>query len=138
MATRPSRTQALVNGRPVTIVGVAPKGFRGPTPIVEMEGYLPLGMRTVESEGSPALTDPRTRDLLILARLAPGVEVARANAALGAPDRQLTTDGPRPGDRPALQARPLRPPGLINGNNPFPALAALFSLSRGSCSRSRA
>src|ERR1700675_2366145 len=33
---------AFVNGHPVTIVGVAPKGFLGPTPLIEMEVYLPL------------------------------------------------------------------------------------------------
>jgi ABC-type antimicrobial peptide transport system permease subunit len=33
---------------------------------------------------------------------------------------------PRPGVGTTLQARSLRPPGLVDGPNPFPALAALF------------
>ena len=117
---------ASINGYPVTIVGVGPKGFLGPTPMVEMEAYLPLGMMTVETSGKSAfLTDANTRDLLIAARLAPGVSIERANAALAPLGQQLTKQYPRPVGG-ALQARPLRPPGLIDGPNPFPVLAGLF------------
>jgi predicted permease len=118
---------AFVNGQPVTIVGVAPKGFLGPTPLIEMEAYLPLGMMTVETGGSTAfLTDTGTRDLLIVARLAPDVSIERANAALAPLGPQLAKQYPRPGVGTALQVRPLRPPGLLNGPNPLPALAGLF------------
>ena len=118
---------AFINGHSVTVVGVAPRGFLGLTPIEEMEVYLPLGMMTVETAGSAAfLTDGGTRDLLIVARLAPGVSVERANAVLRPLGQQLTKQYPRPETVSALQARPLRPPGLMNGPNPLPALAALF------------
>ena len=118
---------AFVNGRAVTIVGIAPKGFLGPTPLIEMQAYLPLGMMTVEQAGSTAfLTDLATRDLLIVARLAPGVTRDRASAALAPLGPQFASQYPRPGVGTALLARALRPPGLINGPNPFPALAALF------------
>ena len=118
---------AFINGHSVTVVGVAPRGFLGLTPIEEMEVYLPLGMMTVETAGSAAfLTDGGTRDLLIVARLAPGVSVERANAVLRPLGQQLTKQYPRPEAVTALQARPLRPPGLMNGPNPLPALAALF------------
>ena len=123
---------ALVNGRPVTIVGIGPKGFLGPTPLIEMEAYLPLGMRTVETGGSTAfLADPGTRDLIIVARLAPGVSIERANAALALLGPQLAKQYPRPGVGTALQARALRPPGLVNGPNPLPALAGLFLILAG-------
>ena len=118
---------AFVNGRPVTIVGVAPKGFLGPTPLIEMQAYLPLGMMTAANGGDAGfLTDARTRDLLIVARLARGVSIERANAALGPLGQQLAKQYPRAGVQTALQARPLRPPGLVNGPNPFPPLAGLF------------
>ena len=118
---------AYVNGRPVTIVGVAPKGFYGPTPIVDMEAYLPLNMRTVETEGNTDLLTAETRrDLLIVARLAPGVSIERANTVLAPLGQRLMKQYPRPGESNVLLARPLRPPGLINGPNPLPALAGLF------------
>lgn len=111
----------------MTIVGVGPKGFLGPTPIVEMEAYLPLGMMTVETGGETAfLTDAETRDLLIAARLAPGASIERANVALAPLGQQLAKQYPRPGVDSSLQAKPLRPPGLIDGPNPFPVLAGLF------------
>jgi macrolide transport system ATP-binding/permease protein len=111
----------------VTVVGVAPRDFLGPTPLFEMQAYLPLGMMTVETGGSSAFVDDvRTRDLLIVARLAPGVNVERANTAMAPLGVQLAKQYPRPGVGTTLQVRPLRPPGLINGPNPLPALAALF------------
>jgi|KBSMisStaDraftv2_1062788.scaffolds.fasta_scaffold86793_1 predicted permease len=118
---------ALINGRPVTVVGIAPKGFLGPTPLIEMEAYLPLGMMTVETGGSTAfLDDPRTRDLLIVARLAPGVNLERAHSAVAPLGLALAKEYPRPGVGTTLRVRPLRPPGLIDGPNPLPALAGLF------------
>jgi predicted permease len=118
---------AFVNGYPVTIVGVGPEGFLGPTPIVEMEAYLPLGMMTVETGGKAAfLTDVNIRDLLITTRLAPRVSIERANAALAPLGRQLAKQYPRPGVGNVLQAKPMRPPGLLDGPSPFPALAGLF------------
>jgi predicted permease len=118
---------AYVNGRLVTIVGIALKGFYGPTPLVDMEAYLPLNMMAVETGGNTAfLTADSTRDLVIVARLAPGVGIERANAVLGPLGQGLAKQYPRPGEGNVLLARPLRPPGLINGPNPLPALAGLF------------
>ncbi len=123
---------ALINGRAVTIVGIAPKGFLGPTPIIEMEAYLPLGMRTVESgDGTSLVDEPRRRELLVIARLAPRMTLDRANAVLAALAPQLMKDFPREGVSGSLRARPLRPPGLINGPNPLPTLAAVFFVLSG-------
>jgi len=118
--------RAMVNGHPVTIIGVGPKDFLGPTPIVEMQIYLLLGMLTAEEGNSVYLSDPRARNLIIVGRLAPGISIDRANSALASFGQQLIAEYPRPGITNALRARSLRPPGLVNGPNPFPALAALF------------
>ena len=40
--------KASLNGHPVTIVGVAPEGFRGLYITADVEGYLPLNMLTLE------------------------------------------------------------------------------------------
>ena len=118
---------AYVNGHPVTIVGVAPKGFFGPTPLIEMEAYLPLNMMTAETAGNTDfLTAPDNRNLLILTRLAPGVSIQRANIVLASLGLQFTKQYPRSGVGTTLQARLLRPPGLIDGPNPFPPLAGLL------------
>lgn len=117
---------AFINGHAVTIVGVGPKDFLGPTPIVEMEAYLPLGMMTIETAGNGSfLTDPKTRELLVVARLRHKVNLVRANAALATVGQRLLKEYPRAAVG-ALLARFLKPPGFVDGPNPFPALAALF------------
>ncbi len=111
--------RARVNGRAATIVGIAPQGFFGPTPLVEMEAYLPLGMMTVETSGSAAfLADPDVRDLIIVARVAPAVNIKRVNATLAPLGRRMAAQRRGPIASGALQAKALRPPGLINGPNP--------------------
>jgi putative ABC transport system permease protein len=119
---------AMVDGRAVTIVGIAPEGFLGITPIIDMEAYLPLGMALIERGGDAGLlTDPRTRSLLIVGRLLPGTSIERANASLAVVGRNLIKAYPRTGVGDALlQARELKPPGILNGGNPVPKLAGLF------------
>jgi predicted permease len=119
---------AMVDGRAVTIVGIAPEGFLGITPIIDMEAYLPLGMALIERGGDAGLlTDPRTRSLLIVGRLLPGTSIERANASLAVVGRNLVKAYPRTGVGDALlQARELKPPGILNGGNPVPKLAGLF------------
>ena len=119
---------AMVNGRAVTIVGIAPEGFLGITPIIDMQAYLPLGMATLE-RGSDAglLTDPSTRLLLIVGRLLPHTSIERANASLAIVGKNLVKAYPRTGvGNGLLQARELKPPGIMHGANPVPKLAGLF------------
>src|SRR5216683_1005449 len=119
---------AMVDGRAVTIVGIAPEGFLGITPIIDMEAYLPLGMEMLERGGDAGLlTDPRRRHLLIVGRLLPGTSIERANASLAIVGKNLIKAYPRTGvgDAP-LQARELKPPGILNGGNPVPKLVGLF------------
>src|SRR6266700_6893399 len=37
-----------LNGHPVTVIGIAPKGFLGPMPVLEVQAYLPLSMFLIE------------------------------------------------------------------------------------------
>ena len=37
--------QVKMNGHSVTVVGVAPEGFHGTYALVDMQAYLPFGMR---------------------------------------------------------------------------------------------
>jgi len=119
---------AMVNGRTVTIVGIAPEGFLGITPIIDMEAYLPVGMAILERGGDAGLlTDPRTRPLLAVGRLLPGTSIERANASLAIVGKNLVKAYPRTGVGDGLlQARELKPPGILHGSNPVPKLAGLF------------
>jgi putative ABC transport system permease protein len=77
-------------------------------------------------ESAAFLSDVDTRNLLIVGRVAPGISIERANAVLAVLGQQLAKQYPRVGVGTVLQAKPLRPPGIVDGPNPLPALAGLF------------
>lgn len=116
-----------INGKPITIVGIAPKGFLGLTPLIEMEVYLPLGMVGIDGEQANDLfTDPKAASAIVVGRLRTGVSAREAEAALAALGKEFKKDNPRPGAQSALRVKPLRPPAVITGTNPLPTLTALF------------
>jgi predicted permease len=117
-----------INGHSVTVVGVAPKGFLGPTPLLNIQAYLPLSMFLVErGVADDFLANPKTRSMLALARAKPGVQEKRIESELAVVGHHVLKQYPRDRGIGALGATPLRPPGIIGGQqNPFPKLAALF------------
>ncbi len=117
----------LINGQPVTVAGVASKGFLGPTPIVETQAYLPLGMLSIErGTAKDFLTSPQVRSMIALARVKPGANVEQVQSSLDVVGARLLREYPREGAMHRLRTTPLRPPGIVTGTNPFPKLAALF------------
>src|ERR1700677_1541686 len=83
-----------VDGRPVTIIGVAPKGFVGAYPILSVQGYLPMGMAIIAGNPSDFMTNRQVRNVPVLARLRPGVSVQRAQAVLGVVSQRLAQEYP--------------------------------------------
>ncbi len=116
-----------VDGHPVTIVGVAPKGFEGVYPILKVQGYLPLGMIAIEGQPSDFMTNRQLRGMPVLARLRPGASLAQAQAALAVVSQRLSQDHPD-SDKdmsvlayPELRARPNPDP-----NNTVLTVGGLF------------
>jgi len=66
----------MVNGRPCTIVGVAPPNFSGTFAFSESELYLPLNWQSGEG-----FDDRRARGLHSIARLRAGITIENAQAA---------------------------------------------------------
>lgn len=121
--------KAAINGHPVTIAGVTPKGFEGITPLITMQAYLPLGMATLDTGGSANfLFDPKERDLFVLARLKAGISSDKAQPALSVVGRRLFQQNPRSGEMNTLRAIPLRPPGVMSTPDVLPRVAHLFLL----------
>src|SRR5882762_2621037 len=117
----------FINGRPVTIIGVAAKGFLGPTPLLQVQAYLPLSMYAVErGVGADFLTKPDARSMIALARVKPGVEIKQVQSELSVVGERLLKEYRRDKGFRELRANRLRPPGILSGGNPFPKLAALF------------
>ena len=77
--------QVDIDGHPVTIVGVAPKGFAGMYSFLNMDGYLPLSA-VAGSRGSTPVEETWThreeRSLELRGRLKPGVKLTQAEASL--------------------------------------------------------
>lgn len=84
-----------VNGRPVTIVGIAPKGFHGTQPLLDTQGYMPAGMITVENWVPKDVMENRgLRNFNLLARLRAGVTVEQGQAVLNVVARRLAQQNP--------------------------------------------
>jgi predicted permease len=119
-----------INGHPVTIVGVGPKGFVGPTPLLRIQAFLPLGMLVIDA-GTPSdfLNKVDVRPLIVLARLKHGSVPEQVRPALNVVGKHLLARYPRPDEKPdGMRAVPLRPPGLMSstGANPLVRAAAFF------------
>jgi predicted permease len=76
-----------VNGYPTTVIGVAAAPFDGVFSGNEPQVYLPLMMQRIFKPTWKALDDPQFRWLTIMARLAPGTSIARAQAPTDAAHR---------------------------------------------------
>ncbi len=118
---------ASINGYPVTIVGIAPKGFRGPTPILEVQAYLPLSMFVVErGVAANFLADSKARSMMVFVRVRPRADLRQVRSEMAVVGERLLKQYPREHGIAGLSAPQLRPPGIVSGTNPFPKLAALF------------
>src|ERR1035437_5793212 len=76
----------VVNGKSMTVIGVAPKGFDGTTLGVSPKLFVPISMRAVMQPSSfPSELERRNSYWAYLfARLKPGVSMAQAKAAINA------------------------------------------------------
>jgi len=96
--------KVLINSRPFTVVGVAPKGFHGPYPILEAQAYLPLGMNVIEGIAPDFMQNRGMRNLTVLARLREGVTLDQARAAIKVIGQRLGTEHPKEDQDLDLQA----------------------------------
>ena len=75
-------SQISLNGKPVLVVGVAPRGFRGLLTGRDPDFFAPLSMMGTISPGWDRNAQPDAYWLNILGRLRPGVSRKRADAML--------------------------------------------------------
>jgi len=74
-------TTIRINGLPYTILGVAPRGFHGTEVAFRPEVWVPMSMQP-QIEGRSWLDERTTLNVWITGRLAPGISVEQATAAL--------------------------------------------------------
>ena len=82
----------VVNGRPLTIVGVAPAGFTGTTLGARPQLFVPISMREELVPGWKGLVDRRSYWVYLFGRLKPGVSLEQAQAGINRPYRAILND----------------------------------------------
>lgn len=100
----------LLDGVPFTIVGVAPRGFRGTVTLVSPEQiFVPLASYETILRGAPRtfFRDRRGLFLRAFGRLEAGVSPIAAEAALGAVARRLEAEFPEANRGRGLALRPM-------------------------------
>jgi putative ABC transport system permease protein len=128
-----------LNNHPLTIVGVAQKGFNGAYPILDSDLYVPLSVDISSGPGAkPALlwTDRTDRSVSLLARLKPGTKIQPAEAAMSVIAQRIASEHPQTEKGisirvfPESQARPDPDPenSLANVAVAFMLLAGLVLL----------
>jgi predicted permease len=72
----------LVNGRPMTVIGVAQEGFRGFESTTTVDFFIPMMMKAQMTPGWDDLSNRRSFWAQIVARLKPGITREQAQAAV--------------------------------------------------------
>src|SRR5690348_1648759 len=121
--------KVAVNGQPVTIIGVAPKGFQGALAILDTQGYLPVSMAGATlAAKSDVLTNRQVEiGMILIARLKPGENLSAAQPVLRVVAKRLSSQYPTIDKWYSMEARKLTaaPPSAGN-SQPLPVIAGLF------------
>jgi predicted permease len=119
-----------VDGHPVTVIGVAPEGFRGISAMLDTQGYLPLGMQVLDNQTPNDFMSHRDQKrVLVIARMKPGVNLGAAQSALAVVARRMESEYPKEDRWATLRASPLGPFGpFTDTTDPMPFVAAVFLL----------
>src|SRR5688500_3218389 len=88
-------TRVLMNNQPLTIIGVAPRGFHGTTVGVRPALFIPLAMAQAVNPWmaeTDAFTQRREYWLYLFGRLKPGVSIGQAAASLNRVYRRILAE----------------------------------------------
>jgi predicted permease len=113
-----------INGRPFTILGVAPRGFHGTEVFYRPEVWVPMTMQAEIEVGSTWLANRQTRNVMVLARLASGRSREGSEAHIRTVVTELSKEHPRHGP---LTVRLTRP-GMFGDMIGAPARAFAWGL----------
>jgi len=83
-----------IDGRPFTIVGVAPDGFAGTQAFVKLAAFLPVSEIDIESAQTDVLTNWQNRQFNVYGRLQPGVSLKQASADMAVASKDLARQQP--------------------------------------------
>lgn len=119
-----------INGHAFTVVGVTPQEFHGTYSVLDTDGYVPFSAQTSDDVGDTvqkAWSDRVSRNLIVMARLKPGMSLKQAQASLNVATERIAESHPETEKGMTVQlfpeklARPDPDP-----ENPIPATAIAF------------
>jgi predicted permease len=108
-----------INGLPYTVVGVAPRGFRGTEVFFQPDLWVPMMMQP-QIEGRSWLEDRRTSNTFVVGRVRNGVSRGQAEADLNTVAAVMAAEDPKAND--GLRIR-LTTPGLFGDTLRAPVAA---------------
>jgi predicted permease len=118
---------ATLDGRPVTIIGVGPKGFTGIFPVISTQAFLPLGFAPAGAYPSDLMTNRGSRLVGVLARLQDGGSLNQVQAQLAVVAERMRTQYPEVDKDLSLRAYPeLESRTPPDSPNTFNILSSLF------------
>jgi predicted permease len=82
----------VVNGVPMTVIGVAPEGFHGTTITARPDIFVPITLRGRLESGFDGFENRRSYWVYLFARLRPGVTIEQARAELGGQYRAIVSE----------------------------------------------
>jgi len=85
---------ATVDGHPMTIIGVAPKGFSGVQSFITIAAYMPMSQLPINGTPVDQFNTWQNRSFLVNARLRLGVSLKQAGAELGVVAQRLMRQHP--------------------------------------------
>lgn len=120
--------QVTIDGHPVSVIGVAPKGFYGfPNAVITATAYLPMSQLTAEGTPADVLNSWQNRNLLVFGRLRPGVSLRQASAELNVAAQNLMRQNPDVEKQIGFTAYSERSLRIAGGNpNAMYIISALF------------
>jgi predicted permease len=113
-----------INGRPFKVLGVAPKDFHGTEVFYRPDIWVPMTMQAEIEVGSSWLARRETMNVMLLARLRPGLSKAEGEAQIRTAVTTLSGEHPRNG---VLTVRLTRP-GLFGDSLGAPARAFAWGI----------
>jgi predicted permease len=116
-----------VDGHPVSIIGVAPKGFHGVQSFVAMAAFLPMSELAISGTPAETLTNWQNRSFIVNARIRPEVSMQQAGAELSVIARDLVRQHPEFEKKLGIEVFP-EPSLRINPGDPktMVVIAGLF------------
>jgi predicted permease len=105
-----------LDGHPLTIVGVAPKGFAGMQSFLNTPAYLPLSQLPIAGTPVDAINNWQTRMFVVNGRLRSGAGMKQAGAALNLVAQEITRLHPDVEKKLSIEAFPERQLRISTGD----------------------